>query len=319
MQFTKWKSKSLKEISEIPLVTEVDRESDPITQIEVIEHMGILEFRGKDAGKLLQGQLTCDVDALELGETTPGALCNNRGRILALFILRNCGNRFLMRLPIDLLSATTDYLQKYAQFYQTELRDLSQKTLLLLSDKKIQLDHSFANSISIQNTSQTLEHWLFEPEADSEPAQLSQKHIRRTFDELWPKFCVECGRPEIRSQYIENFLPHDLSLDVTGAVSFDKGCYTGQEIIARMEYRGTPKRRLYRVSVLSEAALNYGETLGIEGGKSKFEIVSTPYVSPGQTRFLAVSDTGIADSGYIDDKKRLQYAAAQISSNLEKG
>ena len=161
---------------------------------------GLLKVAGPDAKKLLQGQLTCNLDDVSSTNSTLGAHCNPQGRVISLFRLFMHQNAYYLYMPKSLVATALAALKKYAVFYKVELTDASEEI-------------------------KTLQTRL-EPYAD-----------------------IAKGIPAIYPATSGKFLPHDLNLPNLHAVSFDKGCYTGQEIIARMHYRGTPKNHLYYAEI----------------------------------------------------------------------
>lgn len=161
----------------------------------------VIKISGSDADKFLQGQLTCDVLGIKLGQSTLGAYCSIKGKVQSLFKLHRTEDGFLMQMPSELLQTTMQELQKYAVF--------SKVTLALL-------------------------------EYDLAPTN--------DLDEILNKI------PALYTNTVEAFFPHDINLPELGAVSFTKGCYRGQEIVARMQHRGNLKRSMYLLSTTGNMA-----------------------------------------------------------------
>lgn len=151
-----------------------------------------IQISGTDAGKFLQGQLTCDVFALKDGASSLGAYCNIKGKVESLFNLTKIGDDFILQTHPELLDATLNELKKYAVFSKVTLSKL---------------------------------------EKDLPQTDAKQEIINK----------IPCLYP----QTVGMFFPHDLNLPALNAVSFTKGCYRGQEIVARMQHRGNLKRQLY--------------------------------------------------------------------------
>lgn len=163
---------------------------------------GLLKVSGLDAKKLLQGQLTCNVDTLTGTETRLGALCNPQGRVISLFRLFQHENAYFLLMARTMVPITLAALKKYAVFYKVELTDAS-------------------NTLKTLCAAQPLEKY-----AD-----------------------ITKGIPAIYPQTSGKFLPHDINLQDQQAISFDKGCFTGQEIIARMHYKAKLKNHLYAATI----------------------------------------------------------------------
>jgi len=169
-----------------------------------------ISVSGPDACKFLQGQLTCDVAALEDRQLTLGAYCNIKGKVESLFyLIRNDAIYFLYPHP-DLAEPTLNELKKYAIFSKVALK-------------------------------------LCEILLPAELARSEEQQVLAQIPQLYPK---TAGL----------FFPHDLNLPELNAVSFTKGCYRGQEIVARMQHRGNLKRRMY-LFISSKCKLDPGDEI----------------------------------------------------------
>ncbi|MES2219188.1 MAG: hypothetical protein V4501_12355 [Pseudomonadota bacterium] len=175
-----------------------------------LSHLGLLKVAGIDAKKLLQGQLTCNLDELVTGASQLGAHCNPQGRVLSLFrIIAPAEGCYYLEMPAELLPIALLALKKYAMFYKVELSDASAE-LAQVSD---------AATLSVN---------------------------------AWKTSNINAGIPTIYAATTGKLLPHEINLPELNAVSFNKGCFTGQEIIARMHYRGQLKKRMYRARATSK-------------------------------------------------------------------
>ena len=216
---------------------------------------GLLQFSGADAAKFLQGQLSCDVLGLSDTQAAAGCYCSPQGRIKANFILiKQDDNNYLMLLPIPQISFLIETMSPYVAFFKCEMTDasndwnafglsLDENTNDDLFDK---LMNSNANIwqlvkadtlLAVRLPGESLRwHCL-----SSKSTVSSLESITESTGQDWQLADMESGWTWIDDENRDKFLPHDLSLPDIGAVSFTKGCYTGQEIVARMQYRGTPK------------------------------------------------------------------------------
>ena len=175
---------------------------------------GLIKISGPDAKKLLQGQLTCNVDDVTPTTTCLGAHCNPQGRVISLFRLFQYEDAYYLYMPTTLVPIALAALKKYAMFYKVELSDAS-----------------------------------------------SELETIQTAIQLEPYADIQKGIPAIYPETSGKFLPHDINLPNLHAINFDKGCYTGQEIIARIHYRGTPKNHLYLAEITSSTAPTPGEDI----------------------------------------------------------
>jgi folate-binding protein YgfZ len=111
----------------------------------------------------------------------------------------------------------------------------------------------------------------------------------------WRRLAVAAGEPEICAATSEEFVAQMLNLDVLGAIAFDKGCYTGQEVIARAHYRGRVKRRLQRFVTHAPLRLEPGDAGELNDGRA-FKVVNGVPLADGRCEFLAVAPFGADDS-----------------------
>ncbi len=175
--------------------------------------LSLIKISGEGSKKLLQGQLTCNLD--ELAPMQLSAHCNPQGRIISLFYLIPHHENYYLLLPSSMNAIATNALKKYAVFFKVSLTDASNE---LHAITKIS-------------------------ESDITP---------------WKTNNIAAGIPMIYPETSEKLLPHEINLQLLNAISFDKGCYTGQEIIARMQYRGKLKNHMYRVNFTSVTTPNIG-------------------------------------------------------------
>jgi folate-binding protein YgfZ len=205
----------------------------------------LVSISGLDAKKYLQGQLTCDMNTLSLQKATLGAYCNLKGRCVALFrILQIADNHYILRLNQSTLPKFLAQLKKYAMFSKIVIEDVSaQWHGFVVYDENpgdayntVSVDGAFITTLEgPKNWSQ----WIA-PRDVAVPAEF--KVIDDSSEWLYEE--IVCGIPCLMAETQEAFLPHHLNLIDLGAVSFTKGCYLGQEIVARMQHLGKIKKRL---------------------------------------------------------------------------
>lgn len=233
--------------------------------VDLQSDYGLIAVSGANAAQFLQGQLTCDIREITPENHKIGAYCNLKGRIRALCRIFILGEIYYLQLPNCILSTTAIQLKKYAVFSKVSITDVSQQFSCL---------GIFGDHVSIIVSELQTEGFLSDTGRllflEGEPPRfllvtpISQQAIllkifnehfnlnRRDF-EAWKLLDIRAGIPQVWSETVEQFLPHDLNLPQLGAVSFNKGCYCGQEIVARMEYRAKLKRHLYRVTISDTA------------------------------------------------------------------
>jgi tRNA-modifying protein YgfZ len=226
----------------------------------------ILGIEGPESHKFLQGQATCDTAQVTLSASRLGAHCNPKGRMISNFRAFNLSEQTLgLRLHRDLLPVLQQSLAKYIVFSKAELVDFSdqyQVTGLYGDDLFTQLDSLLDIQLKENNQAATNTHGSFirlddnRAECWLSPEQVQQ--LKNTLGDTllegsqddWLLSSIRAGVGEVYPQTQNEWIPQMLNYqaDAINGVSFEKGCYTGQEIVARMQYLGKLKRHMYRFS-----------------------------------------------------------------------
>ncbi|KKO09583.1 hypothetical protein LCGC14_0030760 [marine sediment metagenome] len=255
-----------------------------------LDHEGIMEVSGADAARFLQGQLTCDLSNLSLQTSTLGARCNPKGRMQSSFrLLKTTDTDYLLALSADLLQAQISELGKYAVFFKAKIADISAQWIRLgiwgpqaqqiliaagfdIPGQSNDVTHHAAGLIARQNED-VYEVWLRVDHAMPALDALCQG-ATPVSREAWTVRQIRSGIGQINKLTYESFIPQMINLQQLGGVSFRKGCYTGQEIVARMQYLGKLKRRMYRLLLAGEAAPPSGTVIvDRDTGKPVGEVV----------------------------------------------
>jgi len=214
-----------------------------------LSKFGCIRVTGPDAKKFLQGQLTCNIDLLLPGTNCMGAHCNPQGRVISLFYLVNRQDHYYLLMLRSLVPLALTALKKYAVFFKAELTDASETIGVIGHTNDYIPALKDAAQIRLSDTrSLTLADNLVV--ANYEPKSTDQA--------AWELADIHEQIPFIYPETSGLFLPHDLNLDKLNAIHFDKGCYTGQEIIARMHYRGKRKNHLSYARIASERSPQLG-------------------------------------------------------------
>jgi len=220
---------------------------------------GAIRFSGKEAQAFLNNQLTCDVVALAPASSTYGAYCTPKGRMLASFLLWRSGQDFYMQLPTALCGPVQKQLSKFILRAKVTAVDVSSdwKWIGVAGDDSVtlvrqvtgqapRLKHEVglaAGAMVICLPGNCLQVVAANDSAPSILEALSAG-AEETDPEYWEWLEIQSGIPTILPETQEAFVPQMLNFDLIGGVSFEKGCYPGQEIVARMHYRGTLKQRM---------------------------------------------------------------------------
>jgi len=224
-----------------------------ISGIAELTHLGIIRAVGEDAVKFLQGQLTQDVALMDLTQARLAAFCNAKGRMQASFVLfKRSHDDVLLVCSRDILAATLKRLSMFVMRAKTKLSDASGEFLLYgLAGSDIELiagsAHPAFSKIDIDYATVVFLHpgaglarALWCAPAGSSPPQGGAMELA-----VWHWLEVQSGIAMITQPIFEAFVPQMLNYESVGGVNFKKGCYPGQEIVARSQFRGTLKRRAY--------------------------------------------------------------------------
>lgn len=202
----------------------------------------LIHLQGPDAEKLLQGQLTADVLSMQPGTGQLAAHCQPQGRVISLFILFRTNDGFILCLPAAMQTLALTALKKYAVFYKTSLGPApAHYTVIAYTKTPAKAPAALATAVLPNGFTYTLHDQPMITPSEASLALYYQALILRN---------TPCITPETSGL----FLPHDINLIALGAVSFTKGCFTGQEIIARMQYKGIAKKHCIAATV-NEAVL----------------------------------------------------------------
>ena len=228
-----------------------------------LSHEGVLAVRGVDASKFLQGQLTCNLDYLSDAKATLGARCTQKGRMQSSFRILLQGDGCLLAMASELIEAQLADLKKYAVFSKSKLTDESAAWVRFglqdgdgaLVSLGLELAHDTdavtrANDlIAIRVSPNRTELWVPAAQAAEVHSRLAAQLAEGSLND-WLLGQIRAGIGQVFAQTREEFIPQMINLQAVGGVSFKKGCYTGQEIVARMQYLGKLKRRLYHLALL---------------------------------------------------------------------
>ncbi|MEW9837594.1 CAF17-like 4Fe-4S cluster assembly/insertion protein YgfZ [Mesorhizobium marinum] len=204
-----------------------------------LEDRAIVSVTGADAEHFLQNIVTADLDALAHGQAKPSALLTPQGKILFDFLISRTGDHqgFRLECRVDIAD---DFLRRLM------LYRLRAKVEISKQEEPLVAVSWGSDSAASENDSSWLRDTRF---PDSAPAWRSYAATAAGDGSAWHAFRVASGVAESGTDYaLGDAFPHDVLLDQTGGVGFRKGCYVGQEVVSRMQHRGTARRRVLIVS-----------------------------------------------------------------------
>jgi tRNA-modifying protein YgfZ len=245
-------------------------------QVARLDQFGFLGIRGKDAVTFLQGYTTCDLNHLSSDTSLLGAICNLQGRMVSSFRIVPLIDGVLLRLDRGLIESTTNFLAKYIVFSKAELVDMSDSYVCYgaigdmqspgpatIGEYILQAENI---AIKVSESGPRYEIWSQGDVAGDITAEKVQRNT-------WQQAEIEDGYAWVNTQTTEEFIPQMFNYHNIGGIDFEKGCYLGQEIIARLEYRGKLKRKLHRGLSTNPAAP--GDAVVNQEGKEIGLVAST--------------------------------------------
>ena len=209
-----------------------------------LDYLSILEINGKGSYELLQGQITADMDKVSNSNSVIGAICDIKGRAVSSFVVckeSSSDNNFLLIGNTASLEVAHEVLNKYKPFYDTELTFASTTYIYGIDEETVvenfpdtELSKSFQNygdDLRVHYLDKQYHLLLTKKRLEDNVLNPEESQV------LWLKDDINKMNIEITQEISGEFTPHELGYPSTARIDFEKGCYTGQEIVARMHYR----------------------------------------------------------------------------------
>lgn len=294
-----------------------ERERRIVPQGDVVcdlSGIGLIKVAGEDATDFLQSQLTNDISLVTESQAQLSAWCNPKGRTIATFLIHKRGDAYYLSLSADLMENVLKKLRMYVLRSKVELEDVTGSVVHFgtagshidqdwddCCDGDLPTDDYGANVIGnlsiIKIPGEVSRYELFGDLEDS--SRLWQKlNVRAAPVSAvsWSYLNIASGLPMVTLQSSEVWIPQMLNLQIINGVSFKKGCFPGQEVVARLKYLGKNKRRVYRVGFATDQVPAVGELVVVEGGETEAGKILNAELNPdGKLEALAVLRIGMAD------------------------
>lgn len=283
-------------------------------QMTELSHLALIAIEGRDATDFLHNQLTSDVTGLSSGRWQWSGYCNAKGRLLATLRLMRDGDRYLAEVPQALAGDLVARLRKYVLRAQVKLH-LPETDYVGIGLTGRDAGSILSDAIAVpapgdHALTPVEDGWLIQVGTDRWHCYLTPDAAMAAWDRMakraiptdtdhWMRFDVAEGIPWILPATRELFVPQMVDLERIGGVSFTKGCYPGQEIVARSQYLGEVKRRLHLArapNALDPGAPLAGSALA---GQTAGNVVASAPTGDGGFRVLAVIDTETAAGGEV--------------------
>ena len=286
-----------------------------------LEQESLLHLSGPDSLQFLQGQVTCDTRQIDAGNSRPGAYCTPQGRVVCDFLLCQLGEQHLaLRLRRDLRRHSAEVFGKYIIFSKAELDPgnddwaifgcwgdtVADALATIFGDAPGDRHAVFQGDgfclVQTDAQGRRFECYIDRSRQTRRIEQL-QGILQPAAEADWQLLDIDAGIARVEAATSGEFVPQMLNFDLTGLISFSKGCYTGQEVIARLHYRGTPKRRLYRVGLPADSTVQPGDPLFGAGSQSVGNLVNRAEVGGQAPRALVVATVAkLAEGLHLQSK-----------------
>jgi len=278
-----------------------------------LTHLATLGFAGADAAAFLQGQLSCDVQGLAVDRAALGSYCTPQGRMLATFSLWRDGDELRMALAADIAQAVRTRLQKFVLRAKVTIAEAEVALLGVAGPAgpgvlRDVLGAALAEPFALwRNQDATViglpgARFVVACRTDAAPALWTRLATTLTpaGSLAWQWLDIASGLPLVTAPTQDQFVPQMANLELIGGVDFRKGCYTGQEVIARAQYRGKVKRRMYRAHVAGAEACAGDAIVGGGEGEAAGGMVVNAAPSPeGGSEVLAVLHGSAVSGGEL--------------------
>lgn len=299
--------------------TENDNNTDldaQLTQSILIDinSTGVLSVSGEDALKFLQGQTTCDMRDVNTTTARLGAFCTPKGRVFANFRALKLADTFYLHMNKSIVESTRLALDKYIRFFKSTMTNESEAWFCLAvagTQAEAILKKTFIRTPEAINTTIEIksgviirlpgalprfEIWLSDVTVAKDYFKLLSTELKIAPQATWDLLNIRAGLAMITPENIEAFTPHMINYQAVGGISFTKGCYTGQEIVARTHYLGKLKKHLYRLSINS-AELPIAGSVVTQNGQNVGEIVNAVKANSSTVELLAVIQQQSVEDG----------------------
>ncbi|MCU7800111.1 MAG: folate-binding protein [gamma proteobacterium symbiont of Lucinoma myriamae] len=296
--------------------------------------LGVIAVSGDDSKTFLQGQLTNDINAITPEISQLSGLCTPKGRLKAQFSIFSDSNKLYLQLPFPLIEETLKRLKMFVMMSKVDLVDVSDSLIKIgiygTKAESCLLENGFSipdevNSVTQHNDMQLIrlhgDKPRFECVGTSDAIQnlfeSLHKDARYLNTEHWKLLDIYAGIPNVFTSSRELFIPQMLNLQVLDGINFKKGCYTGQEIVARMQYLGKLKRRMYRAHFDAQTLPAAGDLLyskTSKSGQGSGNIVDAQISPDGGIDLLAVITADAVENNdiFLDKECKTQLSLKEI-------
>jgi len=266
-----------------------------------LSQIGVIQIQGEESSTFLQNLLTNDVASLSVNQSQLNGFCNAKGRLLAIFLLLRRADCFQIIVPQSMCAGLQQRLSMYILRSKVTVSNVSDKLSLIglaqsvdAADGKFELPKQNYHAEEQDNKlfiklPGSLNRYLClgsEVDIDTHCQELVEQHWLLADEPSWQLLDIDFGLATVLPDTKEKFTPQQLNFDLIGGVSFNKGCYPGQEIVARLHYLGKPSRRLFSASCCSDKLPEPGHEISDQDGSILGHVVSAQFSSIDNIKLL---------------------------------
>ena len=244
--------------------------SMPPLMLANLSHLGLIKVVGEQGRSFIHGQVTTDISSLEANQWRWGAHCDPKGKMIASFRTFAIQEALLMLMPKDTLELDLPQLQKYAVFSKATLTNATAEWTLLgvAGEQAVPFVTQHFGEITEELT--LVEHGAILKDANRFILVLQPEAVTALVGEhtvfdasAWQALEITAGYPNLAPSHANQYVPQMCNLQAINGISFNKGCYMGQETVARTKYRGGNKRALYILQGTTALTINLESVIEI--------------------------------------------------------
>lgn len=243
----------------------------PDLMLTHLSSWGAIQIIGSDAKSYLQGQITCNVVTLEAEQVSFSAHCDAKGKVWSVFRIFHHNGGYAMFQPQSAIEAELRELKKYAIFSKAEITESGDIALGIMG---LQAQSWIDAHTQSQGDVRKIEggsaikideqRWLLLVNVEQAQELINSINAEKVNEALWTRFEIEHAFPVVTNAEQAEHIPQAINVQALNGVSFNKGCYTGQETVARAKYRGTNKRAMYIVKGSIDSSLEIQQPIQLE-------------------------------------------------------
>ncbi|MGF1910578.1 tRNA-modifying protein YgfZ [Vibrio kasasachensis] len=241
----------------------------PELMLTHLNSWGVVTLVGDDTKSYLQGQVTCDVVQLDKSGSTFGAHCDAKGKVWSVFRLFHHNDGYALFEPKSLIEKQMAEIKKYAIFAKVEITQSNDALLGLFGEQaETTIDNMSEERGDVRQISGGTavkidqKRWLLLLDEGTAASLVKQTTAKKVEESLWRRFDIEAALPILEQNDQCEHIPQAINLHALNGISFKKGCYTGQETVARAKYRGINKRAMFIIK--GQADNEIGDNVDLE-------------------------------------------------------